>query len=534
MKAICTLFFFIFLFSFQWSTAQSLRHVDHSRVQKRAFEKPSTKNLQFRMETETLFPAAFNLDCSSEVAVFEIEDAWGELSGMNEFMDLQKAQRFFYDGAATYTINEVSVFFSRADIVNDGLLKVNIYDVAINGGPGTLLGSSEPINASDIVIPGEEDPALPTAFTFSTPPLVSSHQFFVSVDFSELYATQDTVGIFNSLDECGYGGTTWDLFNDGTTWSNYVTTWNTNADLLISCVVEKGEDIVLPPIDTAFTPGFLDDCGLEVTALRAGDEWGWVAGMNDFGDREKAQRFDVAGAQEYRVSEVAVYFNQAAVVGNGEVSVKIYELSSNGDPGALLGTSDPLTVSQLATDPELVIPTLFTFSEKPGLTGGSFFVSVNFSELYDTQDTVGIFNTVVGCGASGSSYDLFSDGRWFPFSNADSWQLDIDLLIFATLEQISTDVNDLTPEEAGLHLTAAYPNPASKQITLDFSLDQREDITISIHQANGQLIRQEYLGSRAAGTHREQLDLGSLSNGVYFYTFRTTQTRIMRKFVVQK
>ncbi len=535
MKKISTLLLICSIFSFSTAFAQSIRKVDRSSIAKRAFTLPSNTGLQFRMELDTLLPPAFSEECGDEVAFFGITDNWGFVSGMNGYTDLQKAQRFTYEEAASYTVNEVLVFFHRADVINDGELKINIYEVGTGGGPGMLLGSSDPINVSDIVVPGENDPLIPTPFTFSAPPLVSGSQFFVSVYFSELYTTQDTVGIFNSVDECGDGGSVWELFEDGATWSDYISSWDTNVELLVSAIVEKQEDIVLQPVDTAFTPSFLDTCSQTVTAFGVTDGWGWVSGTNSFQDLEKAQRFDFAGGENYEVTQVGVFFNQASAVGDGEVTVKIYAAAPDGSPGALLGTSDPLNVSELVVDPQQIIPTFFTFSEATDLTSSRFFASVDLSGLYNTQDTVGIFNTRPGCGSGNSTYELFSDGTsWVPYSSENSWQIDVDLLIFAILEQMSTDVDDLSPKEAGLHLTAAYPNPASDQITLDYELEQQEDIRISIHHANGQLIRQEYLGSRATGTHREQLDLNELGNGVYFFMLSTTRTRVMKKLIIQK
>lgn len=534
MKRIGTLILLSSLFSISLTFAQQSKKIDYTNTKYRSFTMPQSADVQFRMEMDTLFPPSFEEECGNTFADYSITDNWGRVSGMNEFLDLQKAQRFSYEGASTYSVNEVGVFFSEGAVVGDGSVVVNIYSVNANGAPSSLLGSSDSLKVSELYVPGQQDPIAPTSFTFSTPPIVSGNQFFVSVDFTALYATQDTVAIFSTEDGCGDGTSTWELFGDGTTWGNYVDSWELNADLAVLVVVEEQEDIVLQPVDTVFTPSFNEDCGQTVSFFGVTDGWGYVSGTNNFSDLEKAQRFDFPGAESYNVSEVGVFFHDATVVGDGEVSVKIYDVANDGSPGNLLGTSNPLKVSELAIDDEFVIPTFFTFSEEIGLTGSQFFASVDLANLYGTQDTVGIFNTTQDCGNGNSTWELFSDGTtWLPYSSQNSWGINVDLFIFVVLEQMATGLNDLSPEEAGLHLQNAYPNPASDQITLDFSLDQQEDINITIYQANGQWVKNHYLGSRARGAHKEVIPL-QLNSGVYFYTFSTSKTRILRKFIVQK
>ena len=536
MKQFSTLTILCFIFSVSMTTAQQGRKIDFTQSQSRTFSKTQASEVQFRMEMDTLFPPSFSEECGGSLIDFTIEGSWGRVSGMNEFLDLEKAQRFSYQGAPTYTVNEVGAWFSWASVIGDGEIKVNIYDVSNTGAPGSLLGSSDPLKVSDLLIAGDEDPLIPTFFSFSDPPVVMDDGFFVSVDFTELYTSQDSVAIYNTVEDCGDGTSSWELFGDGTTWSNYIDSWDLNADLAVLAIVEKQEDVTLEPIDTAFTSSFLDTCGLFVNFFGVTNGWGYVSGTNNFGDLEKAQRFDYPGANNYSATEVAVFFHDAIVVGDGDLSVKLYDVNSDGSPGNVLGTSNSLKVSDLVIpDENNVLPTFFTFEEPVQLEGSQFFASVDLSNLYATQDTVGIFNTNEDCGDGSSTWELFGDGTtWFPFSSEGSWGIDVDLFIFVVLELSVTDVNNVSPEEVGLHLRDAFPNPAGNQITLDFSLDQREDIHVSIYHANGQLVKNHYLGSRMQGSHREVLSLKDLNSGVYFYSIATTKTRVLKKFIVQK
>lgn len=533
MKRIGTIILLSCILPLSIVVGQNTRTIDFANSKSRDFSLPKSPAVQFRAEMDTLFAPALELECGNTLADYIITDEWGSVSGMNGYTDLQKAQRFSYEGATTYSVNEVGVWFSAGEVIEDGEIAVNIYSVSPGGAPGSLLGTSDPLNVSDLYIPGEEDALEPTQFSFSTPALVTDDQFFVSVDFTALYETRDTVAIFSTEDGCGDGTSTWELLSDNTTWSNYISSWELNADLAVLAIVEEQEDIVLQPVDTAFTPSFLDTCGQTVTFFGVTDGWGYVAGTNSFEDQEKAQRFDFPGADDYNLTEVGVFFHDAMVVGDGNVQVKIYDVANNGAPGQVLGTSEPLAVSQLVTDD--ILPTSFTFTDPVPLNDSRFFVSVDLSALYASQDTVGIWHTRPDCGNGDDTWELFSDGTtWVPFTSESSWQLDAELLIFAVLEQMSTDVEDLTPEQAGLYLNEAYPNPARDQLTLDFSLDQKEDINIGIFRANGQLVKTHNLGSRAQGSHREVLPLNELNDGVYFYSFSTSKTRVLKKFIIQK
>ena len=63
-------------------------------------------------------------------------------------------------------------------------------------------------------------------------------RFYVSCDFSSLYSTRDTVVMLQTRPECGDGGNTWELFNDGITWFPISTSWEINADWLMGAIVE--------------------------------------------------------------------------------------------------------------------------------------------------------------------------------------------------------------------------------------------------------------------------------------------------------
>jgi hypothetical protein len=189
------------------------------------------------MEKDTLFPPILADPCSETVFSIPVGDPWGFLSGTNGFEDQQKAQFFSFDPEFALEINSVDVFFAVASPVGDGDVFVQIYSVGPDGGPADLLGTSQAVAVSEIVLPGEF--VEPTTFVFDEPVQApADNQFFASVDISRLYASRDTVDIFTTDFDCGNPGETWELWEDGS-WFSYSDTlsWDIESNLLISTEV---------------------------------------------------------------------------------------------------------------------------------------------------------------------------------------------------------------------------------------------------------------------------------------------------------
>jgi len=171
---------------------------------------------------DTLFPTIFDDECSDTLWTFQPSTQWGNVFGTNGFLDAEKAQKFKFDDAETYTVFDVGVFFSEALVVGDGNLRVKIYSVNVrDGGPDQLLGTSQDIKVSDIQL-DDQNLAI-TFFDLENPIEVNQDAFYISVDFSSLYETNDTVGVFHTDVDCGSGEDAWELFNG--LWGNMFDSW---------------------------------------------------------------------------------------------------------------------------------------------------------------------------------------------------------------------------------------------------------------------------------------------------------------------
>jgi len=99
------------------------------------------------------------------------------------------------------------------------------------------------------------------------------------------------------------------------------------------------------------------------------EQGGTVSGVNGFMDLEKAQRM-IYTTGNFSVTSILAFFGEANVIGDGNLSAKIYEVdeTTNG-PGVLVGTSDAIKVSEINLDPEFVVPTPFIFSNPAPVAG---------------------------------------------------------------------------------------------------------------------------------------------------------------------
>lgn len=179
--------------------------------------------------------------CSGTVVPYTA-NPWGYVAGTNFFEDREKAQRLEFTGSAEFSVIGVLAYFDTPSIVGDSALTAKVYTVMENGAPGELLATSTPVYATEVVPPSDTSVEF-TIFPFNNPAMLESPEFFVSIDFSDLYSAMDTLGLFSTLDSCGDGSNTFERWADGS-WASFDTAWVLNADLLLEAVVQFGDSTV--------------------------------------------------------------------------------------------------------------------------------------------------------------------------------------------------------------------------------------------------------------------------------------------------
>jgi thiol-disulfide isomerase/thioredoxin len=79
-----------------------------------------------------------------------------------------------------------------------------------------------------------------------------------------------------------------------------------------------------------------------------------------------------------------------------------------------------------------------------------------------------------------------------------------------------------------------FPNPTSKQLNIDFTLESKTDLAIEIFNMMGQKVQSFSTVSYDQGFHSEAIDVSSFANGAYIATIRSDKGVISTQFNVVK
>lgn len=79
----------------------------------------------------------------------------------------------------------------------------------------------------------------------------------------------------------------------------------------------------------------------------------------------------------------------------------------------------------------------------------------------------------------------------------------------------------------------AYPNPATDQLNLKFSIKQANEVTILVKDINGKIIDSRQLGNINEGEHYQTLQTNNYSSGLYFIDFVIGQNKVSNQFIIE-
>ena len=127
---------------------------------------------------------------------------------------------------------------------------------------------------------------------------------------------------------------------------------------------------------------------------------------------------------------------------------------------------------------------------------------------------------IYGPFGSGSAYD------WYYTTNCPMIRLNLNPDATTTM-----NVEDIAGE--GFTLGRAYPNPATGNTRIDFTLEAAAEVTLEVTSMTGAIVRRMDLGVQPAGNQRAVLDLEGLTAGMYTYTITVDGARATRKLIVK-
>jgi len=166
---------------------------------------------------------------------------------------------------------------------------------------------------------------------------------------------------------------------------------------------------------------------------------GWVNGMNQYLDKEKAMYFDVSASANTLLTQVYVGFGLAySATPTKTVGIKLYD-GTGGTIGAQIGTTGVITMAEIMADRNAGQYSLVIFPTPLSLPASKkFFVSVDVSGLQwaaAAHDTLNVLSNVTPQTTPTPVWEKWSDNTWHQYTTSGSWNLNISLLIHPFLTQ---------------------------------------------------------------------------------------------------
>ena len=170
-------------------------------------------------------------------------------------------------------------------------------------------------------------------------------------------------------------------------------------------------------------------------------------------------------------------------------------------------------------------------------------VDLNGDGIVSIFDLIRIAQGIAGSSAApaagSESVDAATIEAWIAQARLED---DGSIVFKQGIEILENLLASLIPEETALHHN--YPNPFNPETWIPYQLAESADVTLTIHDINGKLVRRLVLGHQAAGIYRSQNravywdgqnQLGeSVASGLYFYTLTADTFTATRRMLILK
>lgn len=245
-----------------------------------------------------------------------------------------------------------------------------------------------------------------------------------------------------------------------------------------------------------------------------------IAGTNSYGDKEVLMKYALSAyntALPTELDSVFALFGKPHILGNGMLRAKIYSVGLDGGPGNVLATSEEIPVSKIDT----LLSTSFGFTPAFSMVSDTFFISIDFSSLYATGDSVALITTSPNCDSAGvnNAWSKISDNNFFPFSDSlNNWGARYDVAIFATVKEnpIFIPPTSIFTVKKQFFEAFAYPVPANNQLMVSFEGQSPETIKLTLMDITGKELNNMLVATEKGKNYRTNFDVSALSRGFYF------------------
>jgi hypothetical protein len=81
-------------------------------------------------------------------------------------------------------------------------------------------------------------------------------------------------------------------------------------------------------------------------------------------------------------------------------------------------------------------------------------------------------------------------------------------------------------------MVSAYPNPATDNVNITYSVSQESNVSVSVVSVTGKVVYSNNVGNVAAGKYNENINSSEFANGVYFYTLTVNGEETTKKLII--
>lgn len=284
--------------------------------------------------------------------------------------------------------------------------------------------------------------------------------------------------------------------------------------------------------DTIMPAGWLMDSVITYSFNdQNGNFAGYVAGINTYADLAKVQQYN-ADTNTYKVEGGLMLFGQkfdldTINTNNGGFDFCLYSFDA-GTPSNVTKFV-PIAFEQIDTT-GFTVALFDTAVEVTGTYGVGINMAASFTET-SILTAYGLMTSRVGMGGGLQlAWEQWSDGVWYKMDVA--WQgFDADLGIFPVVEIETIGIEEMAFIN-GLKVNA-FPNPATDLLNVDYSIQNSAEVTLSLVNMNGQIIRQLNQGNLISGNHNAQFEVSELAAGNYFLTIQAGSQRIAQRISIR-
>lgn len=246
-----------------------------------------------------------------------------------------------------------------------------------------------------------------------------------------------------------------------------------------------------------------------------------------------AQKYNVAGTATI-TSVFVISAKHSSTAGTSMITAKIYsENTTSKAPASQVGVSATKALNSFTGNDQ------FTFSTPIVVPAGNFFASIESPTVGGaTKDSLAITSTKQSCASADSlswSYlqQVGGSGTWHSVMSGNAAN-NLDLLIFpvADIAPSTTGINSIS--KGDLTLLAAFPNPASSEVTINFGLNQDSKVEITLYDVAGKQVSTFKTDELSAGNHAQTINVSALNAGVYMYSVKSNNAQLFSKLTVVK